>query len=232
MRPLPAFVATTLAAALLATGVEARQSYKAEALNEAPPEDLAAPIREALQDTGVRIVDDQGMPFADLWLRKEVAANGKPSPEPVGSIIYGFLEPGQLVGAIRLAAEIGDYRDQPILPGVYTLRYGLQPVNGDHLGVSTYRDYLLLSLADEDAKLERVTEEDLEFLSTGASGTTHPAVFLLLPPPSADAEAPQVVRDEAEERTGVVLSLPATVKGEQAPESVPIQLILLGTGPV
>ena len=47
-------------------------------------------------------------------------------------------------------SEGHDYRDQPIAKGVYTMRYGLQPVNGDHLGVSIYRDYSLLLPAAKD----------------------------------------------------------------------------------
>ena len=51
---------------------------------------------------------------------------------------------------LQFATEGHDYRDQPIAKGVYTMRYGLQPVNGDHLGVSTYRDYSLLLPAAKD----------------------------------------------------------------------------------
>ena len=48
--------------------------------------------------------------------------------------------------ALRFAISAGAV----IKPGVYTLRYGVQPDNGDHLGVSPHRQFLLISPAADD----------------------------------------------------------------------------------
>ena len=64
-------------------------------------------------------------------------------------MLFPFLADGELIGVLQFASEGHDYRDQSIAKGVYTMRYGLQPVNGDHLGVSTFRDYSLLLPAGE-----------------------------------------------------------------------------------
>ena len=66
-----------------------------------------------------------------------------------------------MLGALRFPGEGHDYRDQTIAKGVYTLRYGLQPVNGDHLGVSTYRDYALLVPAAKDSGVKDLAVKKL-----------------------------------------------------------------------
>ena len=87
---------------------------------------------------GYRIVDGQGKPFADIWLRKSIPASSKPAGAK-GVIQFPFLAESELLGVIQLPGEGHDYRDQAIAKGIYTVRYGLQPVNGDHLGVSPFR---------------------------------------------------------------------------------------------
>ncbi|QDV37884.1 hypothetical protein [Tautonia plasticadhaerens] len=229
MRATFAIVCSALGLAPTGPPATAQDSYRVEALAEAPPEEIAAPVREALQQEGLRVLDAEGTPVVDLWLRKSVPAAEAPGG-PSGSILLPFLEAGQLVGAMRLEGEAGDYKDQVILPGVYTMRYGLQPVDGDHLGVSEFRDYFLLSYADEDVEVEPVSQEDLQILSSGPSGTTHPSVFLLLPAPEG-AEAPSIVRDEQQGRTGVLLSMPFEVDGEDAPRPLAVQVVVEGAGP-
>jgi hypothetical protein len=203
---------------------------KVEPLKEAPPSDLADPIREALPDTGLRILDGQGKPFADLWVRKAIPATGKPSG-PKGAVLFPVLAEGELLGAVRLNAEGHDYRDQTIAPGLYTLRYGLQPVNGDHLGVSTYRDYALLVPAEKDQSLAALAPKALEGRSAEAAGSNHPAVLMLVAPPGG-ASSPGVGRDEEKNLWGVVFTLPLGITGEAGPTPLPVQMIVIGVAPV
>ncbi|RUL89257.1 hypothetical protein [Tautonia sociabilis] len=233
MRATFAIFASTIGSALI--GLPALPSalaegpYSTEVLAEAPPEELAGEIRETLQERGVRVRNADGEPVFDIWLCASVPAQAEIGG-PSGSVLYPFLTAGQLVGAVRLSEEAYDYKDQSILPGVYTMRYGLQPVDGNHLGVSKYRDYLLLSLADEDIEAGPISQDDLQALSTGPSGTNHPAIFLLLPAPEG-GEVPAIVPDEAEERTGLVLELPVAPQGGGEPEPLAIQLVIEGAGP-
>src|SRR4051812_45150556 len=130
--------AWAVALALPVVAASAQESYKVEPMKEAPPEALAAAIKGELAGSGYRVVDGEGKPFAEIWLRKAVPASGKPAG-PKGTVQFPVLAEGELLGALRFVAEGHDYRDQSIAAGVYTLRYGLQPVNGDHLGVSPFR---------------------------------------------------------------------------------------------
>jgi len=175
--------------ALAPTCVRAQDSYKVEVLKEAPPAALSSAIRGELNTQGYRVVDDQGKSYAEFWLRKAVPGSGEPAG-PKGAIQFPILAEGELLGALRFPGEGHDYRDQTIAQGVYTLRYGLQPVNGDHLGVSTYRDYALLLPADSDKDLAPLAEEDLEAGSAEAAGTSHPAVLMLLSAPKSSATEP------------------------------------------
>lgn len=228
MRTMSIIVASAIGAALIGPSASAQDSYSTEVLSEAPPEDLAAPVRETLSDEGIRVLDAKGKPYLDLWLRKSLPTQGEIT-EPTGSVIFPYLQIGELVGAVRLAEDTGDYKDQVILPGVYTMRYGLQPVDGNHLGVSKFRDYVLLSLPDEDIELEPIPQDDLNAVSTGPSATNHPSVFLLLPA-EADATVPSIVSEESEKRTSVVLRIPLeTDQGEG--KTLTTQLVIVGAGP-
>jgi hypothetical protein len=218
-----------VAAVAIGTGSVSAQDgpFKADRSDGAPPGALAAPIKDELETSSVRILDGQGKPLARIWLRKHVPAASKPAG-PKEAILYPFLGEGELLGAIEFAAEGHDYRDQSIAPGVYTLRYGLQPVNGDHLGVSTYRDYALLLPAANDKALEMVPKKLLEKQSAAAAASNHPAVFLLTTAPAGAKAEPAMVHDETKNLWGVVLPLGLSVKGESGSSPAVVQMIIVG----
>jgi len=216
-----------LAVACVPTAVLGQESYKIEVLKEGPPAALSGPIKEALGAQGYRVVDGQGKSFAEFWLRKAVPATGKPSG-PQGAVLFPVLAEGELFGALRYPGEGHDYRDQVIPPGVYTLRYGLQPVNGDHLGVSTYRDYALLIPAAKDKKLEKLLKKPLEEQSAESAGTNHPAILMLLAAPDGSKSEPLMAHDEALNAWGAVVPVNLAVKEGSSSVMLPIQLILVG----
>jgi hypothetical protein len=226
-RILFSLIFCTQAASVLAQG-----SYKVSVLKEAPPEAAAAGIRGALNDQGFRIQDEKGQTLADIWLRKTVPGSEKPAG-PKEAVLYPFLADGELIGLLQFPSEGHDYRDQSIAKGVYTMRYGLQPVNGDHLGVSTYRDYSLLLPAAKDQKLDLLPRKQLEQRSAESAGTSHPAVLLLQ---GASAEVsksiPSMVRDAEKNTWSVAIPLKIVVKGEAEPIVQPILLVVVGAAPV
>ena len=130
---------------------------------------------------------------------------------------------------LQFTAEGHDYRDQPIAKGVYTMRYGLQPVNGDHLGVSTYRDYVLLLPAAKDKSVAPPTRKQLEERSAESAGTSHPASFLMLMAPEGAKPESAVVRDAEKNTWSVVLPLSLQVKGQAEAMLYPVQLVVVGS---
>lgn len=213
---------------LLPVGAQAQESYKVEPLKEAPPAALAEPVKATLNAEGLRIVDDQGKTVADVWFRKSIPASGKPAG-PNGPILFPTLQVGELIGALRFAEEGHDFRDQAIAKGVYTLRYGLQPMNGDHLGASPFRDFALLVPAAKDKTLGDLAAKALHQESAESAGTSHPAILMLLEAPAgADKAGASMVHDEEKNTWGVVASLTLLPKGESATVAMPVQLVIVG----
>jgi hypothetical protein len=161
-----------LLAVLAASTVFAQ--YKSEPAG-APPAALAPAISQALEQQGTRIVGSNGSVFCEVWFRTTLPSGPKSSEE---SVTLPTIPHGTLVGAIRFPAQGADRRGQAIKPGVYTLRYSLEPSNGDHLGVSPQRDFLVLVPAGDDKDLNAAPNFDaLMAMSRKASGTPHPAVL-------------------------------------------------------
>jgi hypothetical protein len=216
-----------LALALVSNAARAQDGYKIEPLKEEAPSALAPPVREALQAQGYRVLDGRGKVYAEIWLRKAIPASEKPAG-PKGTVQFPFLAEGELLGALRFPAEGRDNRDQSIPKGAYTLRYGLQPVNGDHLGVSPYRDYALLLPAAKDTAIANVARKPLEERSSESAGTSHPAILLLSTPPASAATAPAITHDEEKNTWGAVVPLSLEVKGASGTTPVNVQILVLG----
>lgn len=153
------------------------------------PDELAEPLAAVVDPEGYRIVDGDRV-LAELWLRRELPLEGT----QLGAlgIEYGDMTASGLVGVVRFPEPWIDYRDTDVEPGLYTLRYWIQPADGDHMGVAQYRDFLLLLPAEDDTDPETLYEEDpLLELGQKASGRVHPSVLALFPvweEPSGEAE--------------------------------------------
>lgn len=219
-----------LALLLLVPGsLAAQEAYKVEELKNAPPSSIAPEIAPALVAQGYRIMDGQGKAFADLWLRKLIPAKSQPSGAK-GVIQFPFLAESEFLGVMRLHGEAHDYRDQAISKGLYTLRYGHQPVNGDHLGVSPFGDYVLLLPTAKDKSLAALPRKQLETQSAETAGSSHPAVFFMLAVPATGAgSGPSMIHDAEKNTWRVVVPLNLTVQGESKPIVYPVSIVVVGT---
>src|SRR5258708_6341448 len=124
---------------IMAAGTAFSQ-YKMEAAGP-PPSELPAPVSAALQKDGSKIVAGNGTAFGEIWFRSAAPAGPKSTEE---GVTLPAIPQGALLGVLRFPGRGSDRRGQPIKPGVYTLRYSLQPVNGDHQGVAPQRDFLVM----------------------------------------------------------------------------------------
>jgi hypothetical protein len=147
--------------------------YKAEPAGP-PPAEAAPSISADLQKDGTKITNN-GKPYLEIWLRADKPPAGKPDEGQTLSVAQGAL-----LGVIRFDTKGQDRRGQGIQPGVYTLRYSLIPVNGDHQGAAPQRDFVLMVPAANDKDLNAAPAFDaLVDMSKKASGTPHPAVLSL-----------------------------------------------------
>jgi len=159
---------------LLVAATSVFAQYKASPSGD-PPADVAAPILATLNKAGTKIVADNGSAYAELWLRSTM-----PSGPNTGesSVTLPTIPPGALLGVLRFPAKGSDRRGQNIAAGVYTLRYGNYPVNGNHQGVAPQRDFLVLVPAALDKSTDPIADFNaLIDLSRKASATPHPAVL-------------------------------------------------------
>jgi hypothetical protein len=164
--------------------------YKLESAGP-PPSDLPAPVSGTLQKDGSKIVAGNGTAFCEIWFRTAVPSGPKTSED---GVTLPTIPQGTLLGALRFPARGADRRGQNIKPGVYTLRYSLHPVNGDHQGVAPQRDFVLMVPASDDPGPDaKPGFDELVKLSSKASGTPHPAVLSMSA--SSNAKFPELKKE-------------------------------------
>lgn len=195
-----------LAALLLSLSTVQSPPLEAQRHEEALPSALAAPVASHLASSGVRATVKNVT--IEFWWVKGMPIAGSAAPS------WTDAAEGSLVGAVRIGAEFRDVRGRVIKPGVYTLRYGIQPSNGDHLGVSPYREFLLLSPAAIDTDPGPRGHDGAIEMSTRTAGGSHPAVWSIDPPLGT---AP-VLSSHATElgHTAVIVEVPVTREGKPA----------------
>lgn len=161
---------------------------------DAFPAELAPPVAAALAPGGVKA--SVGANTIAFWFVKALPAK-----------VWSDLKEGALVGAVRIEKDFRDVRGRVIKAGTYTLRYGIQPANGDHLGVSPYREFLLLSPAKLDTDTADKAHDPLVELSKETIGGSHPAVWSIDPPTTT--AAPLSVHTTEHDLKAIVLEVPA-----------------------
>lgn len=158
-----------------------------------------------------------GEATVEIWLVNGVAATA-PGPG------WSNVESGTLVGALRVTGTFKEIRGKVVKPGVYTLRYGQQPQNGDHLGISPFREFLLLSPAAVDRDPKVLGFDGAVAVSKQTVGTAHPSSLSLDPPEDAPGAVGSAYKNESG-HDGVVFEVKQSGKGAG---SIKFGLILLG----
>ena len=208
---------------LCAASALAQGDYKAEAAGAPASPELPKALQDALQTTGVRLVHAQGAAVCALWLRKSIPTRQDAGGS--GDVLYKGLATGTLVGVVEFPKGGSDFRGQSIKGGFYTLRYALIPQDGNHMGVSQYRDFLLLGPLAQDKDIDKqLSLEEVVKLSRQASGTGHPSVLSLGPPAGANS-FPAVFKDDQGHWLVLVKASGKSAGGEQ---EFPLAIVLVG----
>jgi hypothetical protein len=165
------FAALILSLPLLAA------DHKVEKVDKpAPKEGIAPEIAALLSPTGFKVIRGESRVVCEVWLCKEWPIK---DAKAGNDVLYPF-QPGQVMGVARYPRKGSDFREQDIPAGLYTLRYGLQPVDGAHVGTSPTRDFLLLTPADKDKSPDIIADfKTLSKASAQTTGTSHPAILSL-----------------------------------------------------
>lgn len=188
------------------------------------PKGLSEKIAATLNPAGFHVAGPDGATM-EFWLAKDLQV--KPKFKPTLSVKYPFM-PGQLLGAIRIPekSQFTDFRGQEIAAGVYTLRYGQQPQDGNHIGTSETSDFLLALPAKIDKDPKAVAGPDqLSEASAKSVSSTHPAIFSMLPV-EKPSDKPVLTHDENNEHW--IISLTVEAKEKDKAVKLPLRFVVFG----
>lgn len=221
MKARPLFYVTLALSLCLLTAADA--THKVQAL-KAAPKGVSPQMAPLLDPAGTQVVGPKGT-ICEIWLLKNLAVKSKFKPSL--NIKYPF-NPGQFIGVMRVPEKTTytDFRGQEIKAGVYTLRYGHQPEDGNHIGTSELYDFLLALPAktDKDPKDFNFLDE-LHMLSAQSAGSTHPAIFSLMPA-EKPAKAATLSHDDDHELW--ILNLTGNGKAKDKKVKVPVRMVVVG----
>jgi hypothetical protein len=210
--------------AMLAAASAARaDEFSLQPLKEAAPAEVADALRAELAGEGQRILRGD-KPFMDFWLRAFAPASSEKAPLGVR---FGEIKPGSFLGAVRVHAGASDFKNQKYPAGVFTLRYAIQPEDGDHQGTTESRDFLLLGPAASDPVPGELGEKEAIKLSSKVNGKKHP-IALWLVPPEEEGKGPRVVRNDKKETSAFECAIDLGKKGGKP---LGLGIVIVGKAP-
>lgn len=197
------------------------QDVAAEKISEPPKTDeVDSSLLQTFAENGYR-VKRGSRTVCEIWLSKDL----KLDPEFKESLERHYpFTPGQLIGILHFPRRGSEFRDQTVSSGWYTLRFGLQPIDGNHVGTSPTRDFVLLVSADADQADDEWDTEELVEKSAEAAGSAHPAMICLQP---LGEGSPGQVR-HMEEQDWWVLRAVGQGKADGQPKEIPIDMVVVG----
>jgi hypothetical protein len=223
MRQKLVFTSLVPALFLLAGLASGQGSYKAVAAGPSTAPGLPSAVQGDVKSHGVQFENGQGAPLCEIWWRKGIPAK---SIAANGDVLYPGLAVGEFVGVIRFPKGASDYRGQSIKPGTYTLRYAQIPQDGNHMGVSSYRDFLLLiPAADDTDPSQTMTFDQVVKASRLVAGTGHPAVLMLDPVNQGANTFPAAVQDD---QGDWALDVKLDVSRNGQSQQMPFAVVLVG----
>jgi hypothetical protein len=170
------------------------------------PTELAEPIRAALAEPSTTVT--RGDATLEFWWAKSLPAKAGAA----AASAWSGVADGSIVGALRIDKPLPDIRGMSIKPGVYTLRYALQPQDGDHMGASPFREFLLVAQAALDTTADPLGYKGAVALAKKTGSKPHPAA-LSLDPPTTTGQPGALVTNEAGHKA-VVFRVPVAGGGQ------------------
>jgi hypothetical protein len=164
------------------------------------PDELSPAVKAAMSASAVKV--QSGSATLEFWWVKTLDTSGQGEG-------WARTPEGSLVGAVRVSAPYPDIRGRRIRAGVYTLRFALQPMNKDHLGVAPHREFLLVCPAAVDTAAVPTGHDGAVDLAKQTTGVAHPAIWSLDPPSGAQGEPLTGYQNDAG-HTGLVFELQTT----------------------
>jgi len=189
-----------------------------------PPKELDASIRAKLQTKVVQLLDGE-KPAYEFWFNAELPLQSKPA---TAGKALDAIKPATLLGAVTVSRDHRDYRDDELRAGIYTMRFALQPQDGNHLGTSEFNYFAVLTAAKIDNKLDGISDyKALVKASSNETSTDHPVILSLRPAASDAGDIPQV-STPAPDHKSVRVKVPAKAGDEKV--SITFEVVYEGKG--
>jgi hypothetical protein len=226
MTRTPLFAAIVLSAVLLAPRCLYAQAARLAVSTAKPPAEVAEPIRAALDGKAIRLAVDN-KPIYEFWFRSELPLAEKPA---AGTIGMTTMPEGSVLGVVRVGEDQYDFRNEEIPKGVYVLRLGIQPEDGNHLGVSPTRTFALLVPAKQETKLEPVGHDELMKAAAKINAARHPSNLNIQTVEKTEGEFPRLEERNSGEHKVLLLKLPGRVGKSADKASLTFALVYDGQG--
>ncbi len=179
-------------------------------VDKEPPKELDATIRTKLQTKAVQLLEGD-KPAYEFWFHA-----GIPVPSKPDSTVKALdaIRPATLLGVVAVSSDKRDYRDDELRAGLYTMRFALQPQDGNHLGTSEFNYFAVLTPAKIDNKLDGIIDyKTLVKASSKETSTDHPVILSLRPASSDEGGLPKL-KTPAPDHKSVRVKLPAQAGAE------------------
>ena len=170
------------------------------------PKEVDASIQKLIQPKAIQLVDGD-KPAFQFWLAKELPLQSKPAS---AAKALDAVKQTTLLGVVSVPSAQRDYRDDELAAGVYTMRFVLQPQDGNHLGSAEFPYYKALVKA-----------------SSKETSTDHPVILSLRPASSDAGDTPQLAEPAPEHKT-VRVKVPSSAGGEKT--SIAFEIVYEGKG--
>ena len=139
------------------------------------------------------------------------------------------LATATLLGVVRVHKSGRDYRDDDLCRGVFTMRYGKIPGDGNHLGATDYPYFAVLIPAAKDLRLDTYkTFKSMTKASLKETAAEHPMILSLRPAKKAGGK-PTII-EPAPEHKSILLAASGKLKDAKAPVAIPLQIVFAGFG--
>jgi hypothetical protein len=224
MLPRGIWITLALSATIVSSGLEA-DDIAIKIAEKPPPQEVDANVRARLENRAVQLVSG-GSPVYEFWFAKEVPLQGKPASNDKS--LDAVKQPA-LLGVVSVPKSMRDYRDDELAAGVYTLRLGLQPQDGNHLGTSDYPWFAVLVPAKRDTRPDGITDyKSLVKASSQGTATDHPGILSLRPAAAADGTFP-ALSEPAPNHKSMRIKLPGKTAAGDAADLI-FELVYQGMG--
>lgn len=193
-------------------------------VEKAPPQEVGASLAKLLQPQAIQVTEG-GKTVYEFWFRNHLPLKSRPESAVKG---LDALDPTTFMGIAVVGQGQRDYKDNEIAPGTYTVRFSLQPQDGDHLGTAEFLFFAVLIPAKSDTELDSIkTYKTMVKASAKASPAGHPLVLSLRPPAAEPGKAPAIVTPAGEHRA-IRLTLPAKVTGADEGTNISLDVVYHG----